>query len=54
MLIGLSAIVGFFVGVAFYRATGQGRSHLRQLQYDNDNLRHVISELSMHKYGPRR
>lgn len=54
MLIGLSALVGFLIGVAFYKLTGRGRQHARQLQYDNENLRHVISELSLHKYGPRR
>ena len=54
MLIVLSGVTGFLIGVAFFWATGQGRRNVRQMQLDNDKLRHVISELSLYKYGPQK
>ena len=54
MLIGLSAAAGFIVGVVFYWVIGAGAKNARRLQSDNERLRHVISELSLYKYGPQR
>jgi hypothetical protein len=62
MLMALSGATGFLIGVAFYWMTGRGHRSAWQLQHDKarklqtdiDDLRHVVCELSLFKYGPQK
>ena len=55
MLILSSGAAGFVIGLAVYWLKGRShRANAQQLWEDNHNLRHVISELSLYKYGSQK